>query len=71
LWRFLNYTDVVKSRNLYRKYGSMVTRIKNMMVEDGILERVHEIEHEYEENGKHKGEKVGKATPFYWLRKAL
>jgi hypothetical protein len=68
---FLNYTDVVKSRNLYRKYGSMVTRIKNIMVEDGILERVHEIEQEYEENGKHKGEKVGKATPFYWLRKAL
>jgi hypothetical protein len=71
LSRFLNYTDVVKSRNLYRKYGSMVTRIKNIMVEDGILERVHEIEDEYDDNSKHKGEKKGKATPFYYLRKTL
>jgi len=68
---FLNYTDVVKSRNLYRKYGSMVTRIKNIMVEDGILERVHEVEYEFDDNGKSKGEKQGKATPFYCLRKAL
>ena len=66
LWRFLNYTDVVKSRNLYRKYGSMVTRIKNVMVEDGILERIKEIE--TDEKGK---ESEGKATPFYVLRKTL
>jgi Bifunctional DNA primase/polymerase, N-terminal len=66
LWRFLNYTDVVKSRNLYRKYGSMVTRIKNIMVEDGILERIKEIE--TNEKGE---ESEGKGTPFYVLRKSL
>jgi len=66
LWQCLNYTDVVKSRNLYRKYGSMVTRIKNVMVEDGILERIKEIETD------EKGEpSEGKATPFYVLRKSL
>jgi hypothetical protein len=66
LWQCLNYTDVVKARNLYRKYGSMVTRIKNVMVEDGILERIKEIE--TDEKGK---ESEGKATPFYVLRKTL
>jgi len=65
LWRLLNYTDVVKGRNLYRKYGSMVTRIKNIMVEDGILERIKEIQDD-------EGEKPeGKGTPFYVLRKTL
>ncbi len=66
--KMLNFTDVVKEKRLYRKYSSLVTRVKNTMIDDGIIERIREME--YDEQGKEKkGE--GKATPFYALKKSL
>ena len=66
--KMLNFTDVVKEKRLYRKYSSLVTRVKNTMIDDGIIERIKEVE--YDEQGKEKrGE--GKATPFYVLKKSL
>ena len=62
----LNFTDVVKEKRLYRKYSSLVTRVKNTMIEDGIIERIKEVE--YDEQGK---QKKGEATPFYVLKKSL
>ena len=65
--KFLNFTDIMKPKNLYRKYSSLVTRVKAVMVEDGIIERVHEIVIDPETEQKSKGD----ATPFFILKKSL
>jgi hypothetical protein len=64
--KMLNFTDVVKAKNLYRKYSSLITRVKNTMLDDGIIERIKEVEVDKEGNEKSK-----KDTPFYVLNKSL
>jgi hypothetical protein len=63
----LNFTDVIKEKRLYRKYSSLVTRVKHTMIDDGIIERIHEVEFD-EKTGN---EKEGDPTPFYVLCKSL
>jgi hypothetical protein len=64
--RMLNFTDVVKAKNLYRKYSSLVTRVKDTMLGDGIIGRIKEVE--IDEHGE---EKEGETTPFYVLKKSI
>ena len=66
LWKLINYSKVLSSKNLYRKYGKLVTSVKATLVDDGFIEFVKEVE--YDEKGK---EKEGKKTPFCVLKKNL
>jgi hypothetical protein len=66
LSKMLNFTDVVKGKNLYRKYSSLITRVKNTMMDDGIIQRIKELE--IDNQGE---EKEGEATPFYVLKKSI
>src|SRR5262249_41678572 len=66
LWKLINYSKVLSSKNLYRKYGKLVTGVKATLVEDGFIEFVKKVD--YDENGK---EKEGKKTPFCILKKNL
>jgi hypothetical protein len=67
LWKLVNYSKVLSSKNLYRKYGKLVTGVKSTLVEDGFIEFVKEVEYDHQ-TGK---EKEGKKTPFCVLKKNL
>ena len=66
LWKLVNYSKVLSAKNLYRKYGKMVTGVKSTLVEDGFVEFIKEVD--YDEQGN---EKEGKKTPFCILKKNL
>ena len=67
LWKLINYSKVLSSKNLYRKYGKLVTSVKATLVEDGFIEFVKEVD--YDEQGNEKEGK--KKTPFSLLKKNL
>jgi hypothetical protein len=67
LWKLVNYSKVLSAKNLYRKYGKLVTGVKSTLVEDGFIEFVKEVD--YDEQGNEKEGK--KKTPFCVLKKNL
>ena len=61
---FLHFTNIMSAKNLYRKYGRLVTGVKSTMLQEGIVDQVTEIQINA------RGHKIeGRNTPFYVLRK--
>jgi hypothetical protein len=67
LWKLINYSKVLSSKNLYRKYGKLVTSVKSTLVEDGFIEFVKEVDYDEQSNEKERKKK----TPYCVLKKNL
>jgi hypothetical protein len=67
LWKLINYSKVLSSKNLYRKYGKLVTSVKATLVEDGFIEFVKEVDYDEQSNEKERKKK----TPYCMLKKNL
>ena len=55
----LQYRDIMTVKNYYRKYGTLVSRVKSMMLEEGILLEVHPYETDDRGNVKRSRKKTG------------
>ena len=55
----LQYRDIMTVKNYYRKYGTLVSRVKSMMLEEGILLEVHPYETDERGNVKRSRKKTG------------
>ncbi len=56
----LHFRDIVNSKSLYRKYSTIIGRVRAMMLDEDILMRVRTLERD--NTGK---AMRGKVTPFY------
>ena len=56
----LHFRDIVNSKSLYRKYSTIIGRVRSMMLDEDILMRVRTLERD--NSGK---AMKGKVTPFY------
>jgi hypothetical protein len=61
--KLLHFAQVVNSKSYYRKYAGLIDRVRNSMVDNGIIEEIYE--REVDAAGR---EKKGARTPFVTLR---